>query len=166
MQEMGLQSYQKLIQSLTFHRIEPNLLSMALGLAKARPWYSFIALPLNLFSLRPKLLVSCSILSKKLASGDGTPFCFCLNIHVIVDKYALQCNDYTSSENVYVLFLKYVCTYIHLLWLRIRNAYTYYNHFHWAYLKVYNSTKYILYFASAMHWIISLYALPDNQLNF
>ena len=57
--------------------IEPNLLSIALGLAKARSWYSFIALPLNLFSLRPKLLVSCSILSKKLASGGGTPFCFC-----------------------------------------------------------------------------------------
>ena len=116
MQEMGLQSYQKLIPSLTFHRIEPNLLSMALGLAKARSWYSFIALPLNLFSLRPKLLVSCSILSKKLVSGDGTPFCFCLNIHVIVDKYALQCNDYTSSENVYVLFLKYVCTFIFFDW--------------------------------------------------
>ena len=56
------------------------------------------------------LLVSCSILSKTLASGGGTPFCFCLNIHVmVVDKSTLQCNDYTSSENVCMCTIFWRC---------------------------------------------------------
>ena len=143
---MYLHSYQKLIPSLSFQRIEPILLSMTLGSAKARPWYSFIALPLNLFSLRPKLLVSCSILSKKLASRGGKPFCFCLNIHVIVDKYTLECNDYTSIENISVLFF----------WRCWHNTFIFIGPF-WKFIIQLN-TYYIL----PVH---SPYALADYQLN-